>query len=117
MMISLRTNAQAFILFKIYCACSFQTGYLDVRIPPNILDEDDIEGPGSAAMEGGTIRLRCRSTGKPEPKVHWKRKDNRHIVIRSDGAREKQGLYAVVKYKNQKKKMRTQGDTIITRIA
>lgn len=69
----------------------FQTGYLDVRIPPNILDEDDIEGPGSAAMEGGTIRLRCRSTGKPEPKVHWKRKDNRLIVIRSDGAREKQG--------------------------
>ncbi|XP_050065335.1 lachesin-like [Aphis gossypii] len=67
-----------------------QTGYLDVRIPPNILDEADIEGPGSAAMEGGTIRLRCRSTGKPEPKVHWKRKDNRHIVIRSDGAREKQ---------------------------
>lgn len=70
----------------------FQTGYLDVRIPPYILDEDDIEGPGSSAMEGGTIRLRCRSTGKPEPKVHWKRKDNRHIVIRSDGAREKQGL-------------------------
>lgn len=70
----------------------FQTGYLDVRIPPNILDETDIEGPGSAAMEGGTIRLRCRSTGKPEPKVHWKRKDNRHIIIRSDGAREKQGL-------------------------
>jgi len=71
---------------------TLQTGYLDVRIPPNILDEADIEGPGSAAMEGGTIRLRCRSTGKPEPKVHWKRKDNRHIVIRSDGAREKQGL-------------------------
>ncbi|VVC43626.1 Immunoglobulin subtype,Immunoglobulin-like domain,Immunoglobulin-like fold,Immunoglobulin V-set [Cinara cedri] len=65
-----------------------QTGYLDVRIPPNIVDEDDIEGPGSAAMEGGTIRLRCRSTGKPEPKVHWKRKDNRLIVIRSDGAKE-----------------------------
>ncbi|XP_025424137.1 lachesin-like [Sipha flava] len=73
-----------------------QTGYLDVRIPPNILDETDIEGPGSAAMEGGTIRLRCRSTGKPEPKVHWKRKDNRHIVIRSDGAREKQDS-AIVK--------------------
>lgn len=71
----------------------FQTGYLDVRIPPDILDEDKIEGPGSAAMEGGTIRLRCRSTGKPEPKVHWKRKDNRHIVIRSDGAREKQGSF------------------------
>ncbi|XP_050541932.1 lachesin-like isoform X1 [Daktulosphaira vitifoliae] len=67
-----------------------QTGYLDVRIPPDIIDEDDLSGPGSSAMEGGTVRLRCRSTGKPEPKVYWKRKDNRHIIIRSDETKKKQ---------------------------
>ncbi|KAL1449078.1 hypothetical protein WDU94_000313, partial [Cyamophila willieti] len=57
-----------------------QVGYLDVTIPPNILDDDPPDG--YMVMEGDSITLQCKATGIPEPKVEWKREDNRNIVLR-----------------------------------
>uniref|UniRef100_A0A8D8X7W4 Neurotrimin n=1 Tax=Cacopsylla melanoneura TaxID=428564 RepID=A0A8D8X7W4_9HEMI len=57
-----------------------QIGYLDVTISPNILDDDPPDG--YMVMEGDSITLRCRATGVPDPKVEWKREDNKNIVLR-----------------------------------
>ncbi|KAK7600979.1 hypothetical protein V9T40_008420 [Parthenolecanium corni] len=62
----------------------FQLGYLNVTIPPDILNDDIGFSDGHQAQEGGTIYLRCRATGEPEPEVSWKREDGKPIVIRSD---------------------------------
>ncbi|XKL66239.1 hypothetical protein PGB90_009659 [Kerria lacca] len=62
----------------------WQLGYLNVTVPPDILNEDDILSDGYQALEGGTIQLRCRATGEPEPEVSWKREDSKPIVFRTD---------------------------------
>jgi hypothetical protein len=64
-------------------------GYLDVKIPPDILNDESSDG--GVAPENGSVRLRCKATGIPEPTVMWRREDSRNIVLRHDGGREKQG--------------------------
>ncbi|XP_066158689.1 lachesin-like [Euwallacea fornicatus] len=66
-----------------------QMGILNVVIPPDILpDNESSEGSGMA-IEGGTIRLRCKAVGVPDPTVSWKRQDGRNIILRHEGGREK----------------------------
>ncbi|KAI5708477.1 hypothetical protein M8J77_023403 [Diaphorina citri] len=70
-----------------------QIGYLDVTIPPDIMDDDPPDG--YMVMEGDSITLRCRATGIPEPKVEWRREDNKNIVLRytnSNGMLQKTDL-------------------------
>lgn len=57
---------------------------MNVTIPPDILNDDIGFNDGYQAQEGGTIHLRCRATGEPEPEVSWKREDGKPIVIRSE---------------------------------
>jgi hypothetical protein len=55
-------------------------GYLDVVVPPDIMNEDtsgDVMVP-----EGGTVKLTCRARGYPVPHVLWRREDNIDLVIK-----------------------------------
>ncbi|XP_076266822.1 neurotrimin-like [Rhynchophorus ferrugineus] len=56
-----------------------QVGYLDVVVPPDILDY-----PTSADMvvdESSDVTLRCVASGSPEPTVTWKREDGELITL------------------------------------
>ncbi|KAJ9600602.1 hypothetical protein L9F63_026259, partial [Diploptera punctata] len=65
-------------------------GNLDVKIPPDILNDDSPDG--GVAPENGSVRLKCKATGLPEPAVMWRREDGNNIVLRHDGGREKQAV-------------------------
>ncbi|XP_063238751.1 lachesin-like [Bacillus rossius redtenbacheri] len=57
-----------------------QVGYLQVVVPPNILDEDST--PSSvAARENQNLTLACRAEGVPQPKIMWRREDGQPISI------------------------------------
>ncbi|XP_012257679.2 lachesin-like [Athalia rosae] len=60
-----------------------QMGYMEVVIPPDIMDLDD-STEGLTTKEGGSVRLRCRATGTPMPDVTWRREDGRNIVLRNE---------------------------------
>lgn len=66
-----------------------QIGYLEVVISPDILPDNESSNGAGVAIEGGTIRLKCKATGVPEPSVLWRREDGNNIILRSDGGREK----------------------------
>lgn len=64
-------------------------GYLDVTVPPDFIPEEtsgDIMIP-----EGGTVKLRCRAKGHPEPHVQWRREDGNDIVIKEPGGQKMAG--------------------------
>ncbi|XP_076639918.1 dpr-interacting protein lambda [Colletes latitarsis] len=63
-----------------------QKGYMEVVIPPDIMDDESAEG--MVAQEGGNIRLRCVATGSPKPTVTWRREDGRNIILREDGQKQ-----------------------------
>ncbi|KAL7637790.1 UNVERIFIED_CONTAM: hypothetical protein RMT77_011402 [Armadillidium vulgare] len=59
-----------------------QIGYLEVTVPPQIVDEEsssDIMVP-----EGSAAILVCRASGYPKPKVTWQREDQKPIVLRTN---------------------------------
>ncbi|XP_044258442.1 neurotrimin-like isoform X1 [Tribolium madens] len=56
-----------------------QIGYLDVVVPPDILDY-----PTSTDMvvrEGSNVSLRCAATGSPEPTIAWRREGGENIPL------------------------------------
>ncbi|XP_044757847.1 neurotrimin-like [Coccinella septempunctata] len=56
-----------------------QVGYLDVVVPPDILDY-----PTSTDMvvrEGSNVTMRCAATGSPEPTITWRREGGEYIPI------------------------------------
>lgn len=61
-------------------------GYMEVVIPPDIMDDESANG--LVTQEGGNLRLRCIATGLPKPTVNWKREDGRKIVLREDGKKQ-----------------------------
>ncbi|XP_026670304.1 lachesin-like isoform X2 [Ceratina calcarata] len=50
---------------------SSNTGFLDVVVPPDILD--DSTSTDMVVREGSNVTLRCAATGTPEPTVTWRR--------------------------------------------
>ncbi|XP_055593714.1 neurotrimin-like isoform X1 [Uranotaenia lowii] len=56
-----------------------QMGYLDVVVPPDILDY-----PTSTDMvvrEGSNVTLRCAATGSPSPTIVWRREGGENISL------------------------------------
>lgn len=65
-------------------------GYLDVVIPPDIIDDDEDESGGSGLVthEGGSVRLHCSAKGVPPPLVNWRREGGRSIFTRDSKGKE-----------------------------
>ncbi|GFW84146.1 histone-lysine N-methyltransferase SETMAR [Trichonephila clavipes] len=56
-----------------------QVGYLDVLVPPDILEE----GSSSDVIvrEGANVTLTCKAVGYPTPNITWRREDNEPIPL------------------------------------
>ncbi|KAH0945811.1 hypothetical protein HN011_007147, partial [Eciton burchellii] len=67
-----------------------QIGYLEVVVPPDILDY-----PTSTDMvvrEGSNVSLRCEATGSPTPNITWRREDGELIILgKSQGKNKQEG--------------------------
>ncbi|XP_049791854.1 lachesin-like [Schistocerca nitens] len=57
-----------------------QVGYLQVVVPPNIVDEESTES-AVAVREHQNATLTCKADGFPAPKVMWRREDGQPIVL------------------------------------
>lgn len=67
-----------------------QSGFLDVVVPPDILNHPEQSLEENITNEGGTIILICSATGVPHPTVQWRREGGKDIILRTE-SREKQG--------------------------
>ncbi|XP_073972764.1 lachesin-like isoform X1 [Rhodnius prolixus] len=57
-----------------------QVGYLQVVVPPNILDDQST--PSSVAVrENQNVSLTCKADGLPQPKIYWRRENSQPIFI------------------------------------
>ncbi|XP_068631439.1 lachesin-like [Battus philenor] len=59
-----------------------QLGYLDVVVPPDILDRGT--STDQTVREGASISLTCAATGSPHPQITWRREHSKTITV-SDG--------------------------------
>ncbi|CAG9862810.1 unnamed protein product [Phyllotreta striolata] len=67
-----------------------QMGNLEVVLSPDILTDNEANEVNEA-LEGGTINLKCKAIGVPEPTITWRREDGNNIIIRQEN-REKQAV-------------------------
>ncbi|XP_076163350.1 limbic system-associated membrane protein [Ptiloglossa arizonensis] len=56
-----------------------QTGYLEVVVPPDILDYQT--STDMVVPEGSNVTLRCAATGSPEPNITWRRENGQLILL------------------------------------
>ncbi|XP_033226342.1 limbic system-associated membrane protein-like isoform X2 [Belonocnema kinseyi] len=56
-----------------------QVGYLDVVVPPDIIDYQT--STDMVVREGSNVTLRCAATGSPTPNITWRREDGQTIVL------------------------------------
>ncbi|CAD1475839.1 unnamed protein product, partial [Heterotrigona itama] len=56
-----------------------QTGYLDVVVPPDILDY--MTSTDMIVREGSNVTLRCAAKGSPTPNITWRREDGDTILL------------------------------------
>ncbi|KAL5242060.1 hypothetical protein ACI65C_009469 [Semiaphis heraclei] len=58
-----------------------QIGCVDVKVPPDIKDEETISD--ITVKEGENATLACKAKGNPPPRITWKREDGHKIAIRN----------------------------------
>ncbi|KAH7640694.1 hemicentin-1-like [Dermatophagoides farinae] len=54
-----------------------QIGYLDVTVPPDFINSET--SSDVIVRENQNLTLRCKARGHPEPKLTWRREDNKPI--------------------------------------
>ncbi|KAH9420910.1 hypothetical protein DERP_001344, partial [Dermatophagoides pteronyssinus] len=54
-----------------------QVGYLDVTVPPDFINSET--SSDVVVRENQNLTLRCKARGHPEPKLTWRREDNKPI--------------------------------------
>ncbi|XP_044012516.1 lachesin-like [Aphidius gifuensis] len=59
-----------------------ELGCLDILVPPDIVYGEETSKDLSVS-EGENVTLNCQATGKPTPRVSWRREDGHHILIRN----------------------------------
>ncbi|GJQ68193.1 hypothetical protein Trydic_g10747 [Trypoxylus dichotomus] len=57
-----------------------QVGYLQVVVPPNILDAESTQST-VAIRESQNISLTCKADGFPTPKIMWRKEDGQAILV------------------------------------
>ncbi|KRT79486.1 Immunoglobulin [Oryctes borbonicus] len=57
-----------------------QVGYLQVVVPPNILDGESTQST-VAIRENQNISLTCKADGFPTPKIMWRKEDGQAILV------------------------------------
>lgn len=50
-----------------------------VTVPPDIVDTES--STDVTVSEGDNVTLSCRATGRPEPRILWKREDSSAITV------------------------------------
>ncbi|XP_076760364.1 lachesin [Xylocopa sonorina] len=58
-----------------------QLGCVDVLVPPDILNSGTSAGEVSV-LEGENATLSCKASGRPTPRVHWRREKTSFILMR-----------------------------------
>ena len=62
---------------------------LNIEVPPTIIDSKTSQD--IIVEEGSSVNMTCEALGSPEPRIMWKREDNK--TIRYDvGEGENQGI-------------------------
>ncbi|XP_024946078.1 neurotrimin isoform X2 [Cephus cinctus] len=56
-----------------------QIGYLEVVVPPDILDYQT--STDMVVREGSNVTLRCTATGSPPPSITWRREDGQLMLL------------------------------------
>ncbi|XP_055387238.1 lachesin isoform X2 [Condylostylus longicornis] len=59
-----------------------QVGYLNVVVPPDILD--DSTSTDMVVREGGNVTLHCAATGSPPPTITWRREGGEPISLHGE---------------------------------
>ncbi|KFM76454.1 Lachesin, partial [Stegodyphus mimosarum] len=75
-----------------------QEGYLDVTVPPSIVE--DATSTDMTVDERSRVSLRCRAAGYPTPRVSWRREDGKEINLGPMGAQKSSVLRMVGEFLN-----------------
>ena len=54
-----------------------QLGCIQVQVPPNIVDDENND---VSVNEGDNVTLTCKATGKPVPRIVWRRDDGQNLI-------------------------------------
>ncbi|XP_044599452.1 neurotrimin-like isoform X2 [Cotesia glomerata] len=68
-----------------------QTGYLDVVVPPDIIDHET--STDMIVREGSNVTLRCSATGSPSPNITWRREDSKMFLANDQKVKSVEGSY------------------------
>ncbi|XP_070065055.1 neurotrimin [Drosophila virilis] len=70
-----------------------QMGYLDVVVPPDIVDYQTSQDVVRAS--GQNVTLTCSATGVPQPTITWRREENAPLWLPTDDNEQEREIYSL----------------------